>query len=874
MTALIDRPALYQILDSGVQRGVTVVSASPGSGKTQLLRSWSNSLGSTSRVAWVSVERGEQDPQRFWISMVNQLRGAVVDEPGIGNLSPAPDFDGDALVGRLLEQLQALEQRVVLVIDDLHDLLSATAVRQLERFIRDRPVNLSIILATRQDPQLGLHRLRLCGELTELRSVDLMFTLVEAQELFRGSGVILDDDAVVRLYHRTEGWVAGLRLAAIALGEHPDGARFVSDFSGSERTVADYLITEVLERQPAAVQELLLQTSILGRVNGLLADFLTGRSGSEVILRRLEEAGAFVVSLDRNGTWFRYHHLFGDLLYRELQRTRPDEVKRLHRAASLWNAEHGDIVEAIRHAQRAEDWPSAIRMLADHWLALALDGQQATVHELLREFRTHRMPLDAELTNLLAADELTYGSLDDAERYLDIADAQLEQVPTPRRTRVAVALATTRLLLARQRGNLPLALEQVSEIVATDQPRDWDDLVRTKELRAFALMTLGTVERWSSMPDDAVRHLEEGRDLARQVGRPYIEIGCLAQWASTITRYSFSRARLPCREAIALADSHGWSTDPIITQALATLGVASLHLGAFDEAELWLERARQTLRSQTEPAVGFVIHLARGSLLQSRGQPSEALLAYHEAERMQTLLANQHSLRLTLHSALIHTMVQMGEVARAKALLSGLGEVERASGASRWAAATILLAEQNPQGAAEILAPVLAGSAPVHHVSVVIRALLLEAQARDRLGDADATEAAVERALDLAEPDGLILPFIMHSDGKLLERPRRVLTNHASFLASIHDVLQGRSRSNELNHPTALHDLSPSELRVLRYLSSNLRTSDIAAELCVSPHTVKTHVRHIYEKLGVHSRSQVVARARELQLVAPAGNRP
>ena len=232
----------------------------------------------------------------------------------------------------------------------------------------------------------GLHQLRLAGELAEIRAADLRFSERETRELLDASGIELSEAGVALLHQRTEGWAAGLRLAAISLAGHPDPERFVTEFSGSDRTVAEYLLAEMLERQPPDVQDLLLRTSLLDRVNGELADLLTGRPGSERILLDLEDANAFVESLDPERTWFRYHHLFADLLRLELRRTLPEEVPALHRRAAGWFTLQGQVVEAIRHTQAAGDWPEAARLLADHSFSLTLDGQAQTMQALVRAF--------------------------------------------------------------------------------------------------------------------------------------------------------------------------------------------------------------------------------------------------------------------------------------------------------------------------------------------------------------------------------------------------------------------------------------------------------------------------------------------------------
>ena len=305
----------------------------------------------------------------------------------------------------------------------MHELRSADALAQLELLVMRAPPELRFVLATRHDLRLGLHRLRLEGELTEIRAADLRFTQAEARELLAAAGVALPAPALAMLHERAEGWAAGLRLAALSLAGHQDPERFAAEFSGSERTVADYLLAEVLERQPGEVRRLLLRTSVLERVSGPLADVLTGGSGGERMLQQLEEANAFVVSLDAARSWFRYHHLFADLLQLELRRTAPGEVAALHEAAAGWFAEHGFAVEAIGHAQAAGDWGLAARLLADNWPGLHLGGQAATVHVILAGFPAGATAADAELATVAAADELAQGSLEEAERYLAVGGA-------------------------------------------------------------------------------------------------------------------------------------------------------------------------------------------------------------------------------------------------------------------------------------------------------------------------------------------------------------------------------------------------------------------------------------------------------------------
>src|SRR5215471_19309689 len=387
---VVARPRLFGRL--GARARVSVVSAPAGSGKTVLLRSWISQSGVAGRAAWVPAGRGERDPPRFWLSVLAALRQTGPGSALVRELTAAPELDGWVITERLLADLAPLDDRLWLVVDDVHE-LGGDALAQLELLIMRAPPELRFVLATRHDVRLGLHRLRLEGELAEIRGPDLRFTAAEAAELLAAAGV--DMPEVAPLVARTEGWAAGLRLAALWLAGHPDPGRLAAEFSGTERTVAEYLLAEVLDRQPGQVRRLLLRTSVLDRVNGELAGLLTGESGGERVLQDLEAANAFVVALDPARSWFRYHHLFADLLQLQLRRTEPDQVAGLHRAAAGWFAGHGYAVEAVRHAQAAQNWNLAGRLLADHWPGLYLDEQAATVHGLLAGFPPGQLAADA-----------------------------------------------------------------------------------------------------------------------------------------------------------------------------------------------------------------------------------------------------------------------------------------------------------------------------------------------------------------------------------------------------------------------------------------------------------------------------------------------
>src|SRR4051794_23882214 len=368
--ALVPRDGLFDRLRRGTR--VTLVSAPAGSGKTSLLRSWIVQAGLAESAGWVAVGPEERDPQRFWLSVLDAVRETKAGSELVGELTPSPDLDGGAIAERLLADLSPLGQRIWLVIDDLQELCSPDALRQLELVVMRASAEVRFVLVTRGDVRLGLHRLRLDGELTEIRAAELRFSLDESRALFEAAGVQLPASALALLADRTEGWAAGLRLAALSLAGHVDPERFAAAFAGSERTVAEYLLAEVLDRQPEQVRRLLLRTSVLERVSGPLADRLTAGADGQRILQELEEAGAFVASLDPRRSWFRYHPLFADLLRLELRRTGADDLRSLHADAAQWLAERGHAAEAIRHAQAAGQWSFASRLLTDHWSGLVL----------------------------------------------------------------------------------------------------------------------------------------------------------------------------------------------------------------------------------------------------------------------------------------------------------------------------------------------------------------------------------------------------------------------------------------------------------------------------------------------------------------------
>jgi len=871
---LIDRGDLVAALDRAAAGKVTVISASAGSGKTSLLRAWAGGPGQPGRLAVLRVQRDQQDAQQFWLALLGVVRQATGADSGAEPPAATPDFNAPAMAGRVLAELAEAPGGVTLVIDDLHELTSPDALAQLTGLLTSLPPRVHVILATRHDVRLGLHQLRLAGELAEIRAADLRFSERETRELLDASGITLSAAGVALLYQRTEGWAAGLRLAAMSLAGHPDPERFVAEFSGSDRTVAEYLLAEMLDRQPPEVQDLLLRTCLLDRVNSELADLLTGRPGSERILLSLEDANAFVESLDPERTWFRYHHLFADFLRLELRRTLPGQVPVLHRRAAEWFIRQGQVADAVRHTQAAGDWADAARLLAGQSFSLMLDGQAQTMQALVRAF-----PPGAdhpELAVVRATVDLAQGRLDEAAAHLAVAEAHAGTAPPDRRRRLQVAVASLQLSLARRRGDLAGVIEQARFLDSPVTGPSGEDIALGSDLRAVALMNLGTAEAWTlglSDAPDAERHLREGAGLARQIGRPYLEVGCLAQLGfASLVLHSFATTRRRCREAIALAERHGWGTEPVIAPALIMLAATLIWTGEFDEGERWLQRTRQALQTDTGPDITLLLHQTAGILHAGRGRHHEALEELSAAEYLGSQLEGSRALASRATRWLIATQARLGLTGEARAALAALDDQRAGSGEIRNARAVICLAEGDPAAALAAVAGVLDGTAPVQGDVTVMEAQLLAGLAHRELGDQRAASQAAERALALAESDRLILPFAMTGSAGLLEALPRHQTAHAALLADILDVLHGASPAarQEFSLPPA-EELSPGELRVLRYLPTNLSRPEIAGQLSVSPNTVSAHIRSIYAKLQVGDRSSAVRRARELRLLAAAG---
>jgi LuxR family transcriptional regulator, maltose regulon positive regulatory protein len=441
--------------------------------------------------------------------------------------------------------------------------------------------------------------------------------------------------------------------------------------------------------------------------------------------------------------------------------------------------------------------------------------------------------------------------------------------------------------LARQRGDVTAVAEQAKPLLAPAGAADPARLGLGEDLRALALINLGTAELWTARFEEADRHLEQGIALARRIGRPFLEVTGLAHWAQLASWQSFPLGERRSRQAIELAGRHGWTEEPVAGVAYVALGFALVAQGRLEEGERSLEQAERTLRAEVEPAAGMRLRYARGLLEIVSGRPEAALGAFRAAGRLAALLVTEHALARRLRSHVLQALVRLGETQRVEAALAGMGGPERDTAEMRNALAVLRIAQDDPEAATAALAPVINGSAPLVDAHLWdVQAFLLEAIARDALGDAGAARRALERALNLAKPESLLFPFLLDPAPGLLERHRRLGTAHATLISEILNLLAGTKaaassgteagtrRDGELGGERALREpLSQSEIRVLRYLPTKLSAPEIADQLYLSVNTVKTHMRHLYDKLGAHRRHEAVEQARALGLLASSPRR-
>jgi LuxR family transcriptional regulator, maltose regulon positive regulatory protein len=806
-------------------------------------------------IAHVALTREHADRRTFWLDVLAAFGRA---RPQLSGL--AVPARGRTSLAAIRDALAELTEPLCLVLDDFHEAGVGEVPDDIEWLLDQVPAGLRLVVATRRDPPLRLQRLRMTGQMKEIRAADLAFTASEASEFL--APLELRPDDVATLWERCEGWVAGLRLAELSLHDHPDPHAFIKGFAGGDRAVSDYLMSEVVSRYPDGVQRFLLRTSIVDRLNAELAEALADDSAAEQSLRELERTDGFVEALDPSGTWFRYHPLFAEVLRAELRRRRPDELPGLHSAASGWFARRGQPLDAVRHAVAASDWRLAAEVIGAQWLVCVLDGSGAELRELARGIPVAVVDADAELALAMAGLLLEAGEIREADELLLRAFERADELPEPRRRRFAVTSTATALYRARLEGDVAEALSAARLAL---QER-WDRSVAI-EVRALTLANLGIAEFWADESEEALEHLQAAAGLAIEFGSDFVLLIAESYLAAVDARQGrLADAHRRARTAIQLAERRGWLDVAHTAIAYATVATVHLWWNELDEAERASDLAREALGRSPEPLLAPVVAQIRARVHALRGDPVTALDILRSSEPHDKLPA---WLRVSANMIEAELWLALGEPVRARRSLEAVSSMELSDSAVGVARLELALGE--PGAAIRAIAGFLADQREALMPVTRTEAWAIDAIARDAIHDEPGALRAIERALDLAEPRGYSNPILRHGAPvrSLLRRRIASGTAHRAFAGELLSVLEQEPAARRPNGDPLLDPLSARELAVLRFLPTMMSNAEIAAEMFVSVNTVKTHLKHIYRKLDVSERRDAVRRGRELRLLSP-----
>ena len=852
---LVERPRLLDLVERGAERPLTLISAPAGSGKTVLLNEWVAAAASDEPIALVRLAREHSDRRAFWLDVLAAIARARPELSGL-----AVPGRGRSSLAAIRDALSKLEAPLRVALDDFHHVGPGQVAADIEWLVEHAPDQLRLVVATRSDPPIRLQRLRVAGRMQEIRAADLAFTPAEANELL--APLELPATEVKTLWERSEGWAAGLRLAELSLHDHPNPRAFIAGFAGDDRAVTDYLLSEVISGYDEHTLFFLLRTSIVDRLNGELAGALAGGSSGEQSLRELERANGLVEALDTNGTWFRYHPLFGSVLRAELRRRLGDELPALHSEAGAWFARHGQPLEAVRHAVAAADWRLAAEVIGAEWLVCVVHGSGAKLRELASELPAVVVDADAELALAMAGLLLEAGEIERVDELLVRAYELADQLPPERKRRFAVTSTATALYRARLEGDVAEAVSAARRALG----ERWDRSVAV-EVRALTLANLGIAEFWANDHEQALENLQAAAGLALEYGNDYVLFIAEGNLAAVDARQGrLADARGHARTAIQLGERRGWTDLPHMAIAYAALATVHLWWNEVDEAERASELARDALGRSPEPMLPPVVGQIRARIHALRGDPVTALEVLRGAGSERTL---PPWLRVTGAMLEAELWLSLGEPARARSSLEAINSIDLADPAITLA--RLELARGEPGEALRALAGFFAdGREPVMPTSRT-EAWAVDAIARDTIHDEPGALRAIERALDLAEPRGYSDPIIRHGAPvrSLLRRRITKGTAHRAFAGELLAVLEQQPAARHSNGDPLLEPLSDRELAVLRFLPTMMSNAEIASEMFVSVNTVKTHLKHIYRKLDVSVRRDAVRRGRELYLLSP-----
>jgi LuxR family transcriptional regulator, maltose regulon positive regulatory protein len=857
----VHRPRITELIAAGTRWcPLTVVTGPPGAGKTMAVALWAAETGP---VAWVGLDEFDNGIGPFWSYVVAALcRSGVALPKELRALPPSRDHDDEFLL-RLTAALAAQDPPVMLVLDDLHLLTHPEVLKGLDFMLRNAGSALRVVVTSRVDPLLPLHRYRLAGQLTEIRASDLAFSIAEAGLLLAQHGSTLTADSLESLTERTEGWAAGLRLAAISLATHPDPVQFVKELMAEDSPLICYLVDEVLNVQPPQVREVLLSTSILEHVSADAAVELTGDEQAAGILASLARTNAFVQPIGSG--WYRYHTLFAEMLRLKLRYEHPHRVTVLLQRAARWYQRKGMLADAVQQAARAGDWPLAAAVVIDE-LAVGQLVEPPDGQRLAAEFAG--MPSGRAWTEsapylVSAAIALAAGQHEPCALALDAADYLLDLLPTEQETAGRLSAAVVRLSASLRTGELISAASAVgrAEAMLARIPRG--KLAGHPEIGRRVLGGRAAVELWSGHLDEAARVLEAGLSAEATSG-PAAE---RAGWTGQLALVEALRGQLAHAEELASQaavtgehDRPGQLPDAV---PFAALALVHLERNDLHEARRFLKQADAALGENPDRLIGAVAYLVAAGGALAEGRPAVAAQIVIRARSGWPVPAWLDQ-QLSLIESRAWSAAGDVRAALAAAERAGASLAAQAALAHAWAVAG------EGDSAAQVLAPVLAAHSQLPE-PVRLQAWLTDARLRYASGDGVRGRRILASALRLAERERLRLPFVLERDwlGPVLLRDRELVDAHRRLLAPIlgHEQLPAPVTPRAPAPVLLVEPLTERELEVLTHVSGMLNTAEVASEMYISVNTVKTHLRNIYRKLSAEHRNEAVRRARQLQLI-------
>jgi len=864
----VRRPRITELIARGTRWcPLTAITGPPGAGKTMALALWA--AAEPGAVAWVSLDEYDNRPGVFWSYAIAALQrsGVAVPSPG----TACERADDHVFMLRLAAALAANDPPATLVLDDLHLLTTPQVLRELDFVLRNAGAGLRLAVSSRIDPLLPLHRYRVSGHLAEIRAADLAFSSDEAGQLLAQHGITLPADSLDCLVRRTEGWAAGLRLAALSMDAHPDPGQFVTELAAEHSTLTGYLMEEVLSAQPPPIRDMLLCTSILDEVSADAAIEMTGDEQAAGTLSAMTRANAFIQPAGSGR--YRYHTLFAEVLRLKLRREHPDRVAVLHQRAARWYGRNGLLTQAVRHAARAGDWPLAAAMVIDD-LAISQVIEPGSGLRLADEFRD--LPPGRSWTGpqpylIAAALALSAGRDESCAAALDAADGLLGHVPADQEPECQLAAAIIRLAAALRTGGLAAAAPAAAraELLLSQIPDG--KLARHPDISDRVLSGRGAVELWSGHLDEAAGLLEAAVAAATASGRPE-PADCVAYlalaeaWRGRLRRAAELAGRATATAALA-ARGHRRPGHDRHPAALIALAWVHLERHELREARRCVKQADTALDRTRDELIATAAYLvaARGALAEGRASVAAQVITRARSGRPIPAWLDQQL-----------SMIQSRACAAAGDIHAALAAAGRA-GSEDSPEAAVALAHAwavagDSDAAARALAPVLAADGVPDRVR--LNAWLADARLGYGSGDRAHGHRSLAAALRLAEPEQLRLPFVLErgwitpvlrQDPELADAHRRLLP----ALGPAQPVPAQPVPATGLDRAPVLpaEPLSDREREVLQHISGMLSTAEVASEMYISVNTVKTHLRAIYRKLAAAHRGEAVRRARQLELI-------